>query len=294
MASERKITSAYTKKIAQRIETVVSGSVTADRHIIEASLGDIVQRLDDRKALAEYLAPQRGEIISYLRNKIPPRSFSAKRYKNVLDGLGNLFKITYTGEKDNLSEFIKKTGITNAEAEALYKHSLFMSPRIEPFIQKTYLSHRINGIPLSQRIWSQSGMAEKKIYDFIGQGVAEGQNPDVIKNLLRNQLKDVSSYDVERLVVTESRRVWQDVQKQAVSEFGHIKYVRLILSPVHKQQDICDEFAELGDILYAEAPDMPLHPNSRSILQPVPTPTDEWKADNGFDDVADDVDIADG
>ncbi|KQR08831.1 hypothetical protein [Deinococcus sp. Leaf326] len=270
------------KSIFEALEIILGKSLKADAALLEQNLDFILSNLDNAELLKEFFSKDAADLKDALTKRKRPKSISAKRYLVVREALVGVIEALYAGEVQRVLEQAERAKLTPKQRQSLLTASQFMNPDITKRFLTDALRTKHQEVALSERIWDFTQLPKETLLDLVRTGVAEGKNPQVIKSIIRKQLLDQSEYNVRRLVVTESRRLWQEVQTEAYSEFKHIKYVRLKLSPKHKVKDICDEWVSKGLIPFEEAPKMPLHPNSRSILQAVPTPTEEWKKDMGI------------
>lgn len=274
----------YTDQIDKALERVFQEIARRDSKLLSDALPDIERLIgEDRDKLKAFFASNPQEVRLWFERRIPPKSFAARRYVALVEGLGEMLDVILSGERALLDDYLTKAvKLSEAEKSALFASSLFMSPVVKGQVLQQSLALRSQGLTLSQRLWGANTAAQDLILSTINTNLAAGKNPKEIIRIIKAEVPRQQDYVVKRLVVTESRRMWQATQKQAVSEFKHIKYVVFRLDRRHKVKDICDQWVAKGRVLYSEAPNMPLHPNSRTILQPVPTPVEEWKRDRGL------------
>ncbi|WP_159065945.1 hypothetical protein [Deinococcus ficus] len=244
--------------------------MTADQALIDAVLPDLVKLVGDgdARAVREYFKADPKGIRLYLEKGIMPKTFAGRRFVAMLPTLLGMVDTIYAAEKMLVDNFLEGS-MTAAEAQALRVRSLFMSPRFTATVLAEWVNKPWKGHSLSQRIWDFSKTTEDTLLKLVASGIAEGKGPTALKPIIKKVFTDQSDYVVRRLLLTESSRISHDVQRIAVSEFKHIKYVVLKYGVRHKKDCACTPWKNKGKMLYEDAPSMPIHPNSSSYLQPV-------------------------
>lgn len=268
--------------IQKAVEIILGKAVRLDARLIEDQLEFILANLDNKDALERLFAVDKEDLKAALDGRRKPKNLTTKRYLVVQNALKGVIDAVYAGEVARVNAHLKAMKLTPKQQASLVRASMFMKPAIKAAFLTDTMKAKHQKVSLSERVWDFSAMGKDTLLGLIRSNVAEGKNPKVIKSIIRKQLLDQSDYNIKRVVITESRRLWQEVQKESYKEFKHIKYVKLKLSPKHKTKDICDEWVAKGLIPFEDAPSMPLHPNSRSILQAVATPREEWLKDMGI------------
>lgn len=268
------------RNLNKALRILTDKAVTADAKLIESVMEDITQLLSigDKDAISSYFKEDGKAVKLFLQKGITPKSFSALRFIVLLENLSSSLDVIFDVERGHVNSFLDSTNITDVQKASLVNSSLFMSPSIKATVLREYLDKPYSGYKLSERIWNLSKVSEESLMKMIASGVAEGNNPKQLAPLVRKMFNDQSSSNIRRLLLTENSRITSGVQKLAVFEFKHIKYVVLKFGVRHKVACACDAWQKKGKMKYEDAPAMPIHPNSSSYLQPIPTPVAEWKA----------------
>ncbi|MFC3833090.1 MULTISPECIES: hypothetical protein [Deinococcus] len=245
---------------------LVEASAKADSAVIEAALPELASMVGGSPAdLSAFFKADPEGIRLFLAKGVSPTSFAGKRFAALLPFLAEMLNAIYAHERGQVETFLA----AKTAGEDLARTSLFMSPTIKAAILDEWVNKPWKGVALSERIWDFSKASEDSLLKLIATKIAEGKSPKQIQPIIRKVFKDQSTYNVRRLLLTESSRVWHDVQNLAYQEFKHIKHVKLKYGVRHKKDCACTPWHDKGNIPYEDAPTMPIHPFSSSYLQAV-------------------------
>lgn len=245
---------------------LTEASVLADSKVIEASVGEIASLVSaDPQTIKDFFAADPEGIKLYLSKGIKPTSFAGKRFAAQLPQILEMVSQIYSHEKEQVIQFLEG----KEDASKLATASLFMSPTIKLAILDEWVNKPWKGHSLSSKIWDFSIQSEDALLKMVASGIAEGKSPKQLQPIVRKVFKEQSTANIRRLLLTESSRVWSDVQNMAYQEFKHIKFVKLVYGVRHKKDCACTPWHKKGLIPFEEAPILPLHPSSSSFLQAV-------------------------
>jgi len=252
------------------LDSLIARAVALDAKHLDTVMPELLKLVQEGNTadIRDYFKPDPKGLALFLSKGIPPTSFAGRRYAAMLPVLVDMLNAIYAHERGLVEDFLDGT-VKGEERAKVLRSSLFMSPSIKALILQEWIDKPWKGHSLSARVWDFSKATEDSILRLVASKIAEGKGPKQIAPLVRNLTGQQSKYVVKRLLLTESSRIWHDVQSIAVSEFKHIKYVVLKYGNRHTVKCACTPYKDKGKILYSDAPDMPIHPNSSSYLQPV-------------------------
>lgn len=148
------------------------------------------------------------------------------------------------------AEYIRQSGI-------LGQTIAFNEKSIATIANSSFLS-----ATWSDRLWDNQDALSSELNRLLNRGIVQGTNPKVLSRDFRKKF-DSSVYNSERLLITESARVQQDVFQESMKQVGIEQYI-FIAEPT-----ACPICAELDDkVFYLKDAEIgvnayPIHPRCR-------------------------------
>lgn len=173
---------------------------------------------------------------------------------------------------DDLDKHIKETLLKEAKEEAERQAGILgRTVKSLNFSEKS-LNALIDGSwqqsSFSERIWGYNDKLKGVLDGMISQMIIQGKHPTALSGEL-SRMFNSSKFEAERLLRTESSRVYGEMARDSISKAGYEKY-EWIAEP--KACDICRPMdgkiydtkdAKFGESLF------PMHPNCRCSIIPV-------------------------
>jgi SPP1 gp7 family putative phage head morphogenesis protein len=140
---------------------------------------------------------------------------------------------------------------------------------VKPEFVKEVVKFNWSGVPFSERIHSNHDALIKGIRTELTQGIIQGDSVDKMARRMKKKF-EMSAYQSQRLIRTESARVISSAQEKLYQESEVVKELIYTATLDNKTSDICRKRdGKRWKVDDSNLPKIPAHPNCRSCWIPV-------------------------